>query len=881
MRLQGKGFIMNDNNKQNNVNDGFREMSIEEILARAKQYKLQENEMSKDGTNKNGSFENGIPTQNALSEEKAFSFDSPKAFDKNNALPFEPIGCVDILKDSPPKKKGKKLFKSRKDSEEKFTPASSNLSFENAEKHFERAENDHQKMTAEDFDELLEKKNTPDKKLIDIEDEITKTVSEYKYETTETLIPQNLKPGFSDKEFDESPTMVVDIASNKKEKKSKELSHDSENENIDGQLVLDLFNVSDKSSSEEPLSEPDYSTLESELKLSRKKKVSGFVLSGEEEDNDPDEEISVAVNDEIIDDFMGYEDTYAVKSELIRQKRNVMSKMLLTALAVMASGYLLLINHFNLKLPAYFLHSENPMLYIITSVSILSIAVIVNFSSIVSSLSLLISGKPDSDSALSLSVFAAIIQNLVMIAYSDQIKTGQLHIYSTFAVIAIFVNLIGKNAMISRIKKNFSYVSRNETKNVVLCAQDEDIKREIIKGIFVPNASVSYSAKSKFLSGYLENSYKSDSCDYFGKISAPVIALCAVAVTVLSAVFSDTDMPSVAVAVTAFSAVCCFSLPIGAVVAMNCPLYRASKKLARSGTMLTGMSAVDSFCDTNVVVMDAYDLFPKGFVDMRGYKTFGSNRLDEAILDTAAVSISAGGPLSEVFRKIIEDKVSMLPKVDSLVYEKDMGVSGWVDGRRILVGNRILMENHGVDAPSRDYEFKYAADNKKVVYLSIAGELNAMFVVTYSPNPELMHELKKMERNNILLLIRTCDANITSQLISSVYNVPEKIIRIMSTPSGRAFDEIHNEEHEDTEAGIAYAGGITGLLKGLYYSFLLKKLSGALFALQVIGCSINLAIVVFFSCFSGISQLSVFKLIFFQLFWLLAIVVLPYLRRRN
>lgn len=117
----------------------------------------------------------------------------------------------------------------------------------------------------------------------------------------------------------------------------------------------------------------------------------------------------------------------------------------------------------------------------------------------------------------------------------------------------------------------------------------------------------------------------------------------------------------------------------------------------------------------------AQDLFPSESVLLHGIKTFSGARIDEALLEAAAVSIAAGGPLAGVFRRVIENKTDMLPPVDTLVYEQDMGLSGWVGGRRVLVGNRRLLENHGVDVPSRDYENRYAKDGRQLVYLSTAG----------------------------------------------------------------------------------------------------------------------------------------------------------------
>ena len=94
--------------------------------------------------------------------------------------------------------------------------------------------------------------------------------------------------------------------------------------------------------------------------------------------------------------------------------------------------------------------------------------------------------------------------------------------------------------------------------------------------------------------------------------------------------------------------------------------------------------------------------------DSHGIKTFGQRRIDEAILDAASVVCSCETTLADIFLQVIEGKQDILKPVDSVVYEDGMGLSAWVDSKRVLIGNRELMLNHGVDIPSKDYEERYA-----------------------------------------------------------------------------------------------------------------------------------------------------------------------------
>ena len=68
---------------------------------------------------------------------------------------------------------------------------------------------------------------------------------------------------------------------------------------------------------------------------------------------------------------------------------------------------------------------------------------------------------------------------------------------------------------------------------------------------------------------------------------------------------------------------------------------------------------------------------------------------------------------------MILGKRELLPPVENLVYEDKLGLSAWIHGRRVLVGNRDLLINHNVEAPGRESELKYRHDNRQIMYLAV------------------------------------------------------------------------------------------------------------------------------------------------------------------
>ena len=63
------------------------------------------------------------------------------------------------------------------------------------------------------------------------------------------------------------------------------------------------------------------------------------------------------------------------------------------------------------------------------------------------------------------------------------------------------------------------------------------------------------------------------------------------------------------------------------------------------------------------------------------------------------------------------------------------GYVGWINKRRVLVGNRALMQDYGVKVPSLEYEQHHTVNQRRVIYLAVSGKMFAMFQVAYQRDP--------------------------------------------------------------------------------------------------------------------------------------------------
>lgn len=575
------------------------------------------------------------------------------------------------------------------------------------------------------------------------------------------------------------------------------------------------------------------------LQRARQEKVKEFVLSGdEEEDNEPEEEAveQTAPEDEPeIEDFTGYETTKAVRLELqYRWRTGLISLLLTIGLEVM----LLLLTMLTLSL------GQSPITavgYLTAHVFCLVLMLVLNYPSVSRGLSGLFMLKANNDTAPAMATVVALCGTILHFLNLD----APLPVFAPLAGLLMLLGAAGQCIKLARIRENFSFVSYPGTKYSAALVEDEKAALEIGRRVSTEEpVDVAYFRRTAFLSTYLSNAYEEDGGDRFAKIGAPISMALSLALSAVMLILGAAD--GFWEWLSTFVFMLCLSA-FTTVFAMQLPMKNICRRMLSKGGFLVGWNAVDTFGRPDALAVDIADLYPDESMLLHGIKTFSGMHIDEAILDAASLSIRSGGPLSMIFRRIIQNKEELLHEVDSLVYEQGMGLSGWVDGRRVLVGNRRLLQNHGVDVPSSDYEARYAKNGRRLVYLSTAGELSAMFVVSYLPDEAIGDALRQLCRAHVTLLVRSNDSNITAADLCQDFDLDEYYVDVLPAVACRMYDQLVAEESESLPATMASNGHILGTAMVLAACRALQVKARISLVMQIIIALVGLLLGVFWA----------------------------------
>lgn len=269
---------------------------------------------------------------------------------------------------------------------------------------------------------------------------------------------------------------------------------------------------------------------------------------------------------------------------------------------------------------------------------------------------------------------------------------------------------------------------------------------------------------------------------------------------------------------------------------VDLPLYSASKRLARRGAAIAGKMGAEYIEKANAIVISSEDLFPSGTVTLHNMQLLSDNSIDDTIMRAASLTDSLSSPLAPIFKKIAGTAGDfVMPDSDTVKYEDRMGISGWVNNKLLFVGNRTLMEAHGIDVPSIETDRKLLRRGYFPVYVATDDKACALLAVQYSVKPELAREFRKISAMGITMLIDSSDPNLTEEMICDYMGLYDDSVKVMSTAGCHMYkNAVTFTEH--CSAPAAYKGNPAALASIVSSAVKIKKSSLLLAVFYALSC---------------------------------------------
>lgn len=592
----------------------------------------------------------------------------------------------------------------------------------------------------------------------------------------------------------------------------------------------------------------------------------GIFSKDESDDNDTVKE----ENSKPVEDYTGEEDEKSILYELNHNIRKLFMRSLLSGIIAAVVVVLTIVTRI---FPSAICSAVPfaPAAYAILLFILMASSLVLNRVAMLSGLSPLVHIKGNSDTAVAVAGAAGMVQIIVSFFCLGDLNGFHVNYYTVIPMLAFFANNVGKLYMVLRVKDNFKFVSSKGQKYASKIYNNESVAMQMMSGTAADRPIIAYQHKTEFPSNFLKISYAPDPSEDLASKLAPITTIASIIIAVMYGVVKL----SFADALNAFALITAVSVPVATLLSVNAPVRKLCKTLLSYGSMLSGYPSVKQFCDSTAIMIDANELFPAESISLEGIKTFEDYSIDESLLCGIAILKEAQNPIANAFDSVVAETEETLPEVESVLYEDEIGLVGWIKSERILVGSRTLMEKYSVEVPNMEYEEKYTSQGRQVTYLSRAGRLVAMFVTRYTPDAQLKAEMQRAETNGISFLIRTTDYNVTNDLVAKLYDLFYRSIKVLPTGLGNVLREAEDTVEETSRSYLITNGKAASLARAVTGCVKIKHNISLSIIIQLIAVIFGLLVASTLSLYAGVQVMGSLEVLIYALFWGAAAVFAP------
>ncbi|WP_438455958.1 heavy metal translocating P-type ATPase [Vreelandella venusta] len=280
--------------------------------------------------------------------------------------------------------------------------------------------------------------------------------------------------------------------------------------------------------------------------------------------------------------------------------------------------------------------------------------------------------------------------------------------------------------------------------------------------------------------------------DKVASIFVPVVILIAVVAFIAWSLWGPT--PPMAFGLIAAVSVLIIACPCALGLATPMSIMVGVGRGAQLGVLIRDAEALERLEKVDTVV-----------VDKTGTLTEGKPRVTELILTEGiaesellrlAASLERGSehPLAHaIVEKAKEAEVKLTEALD-FEAPNGMGVIGQIDGKRIALGNRLLMESEGVNTQSQDtHADQLRSDGATVIFASIDGNLAGLLAIADPVKETTEEAIRSLQADGIRVVMLTGDNRTSANAVARRLGIDEVEAEVLPEDKGRVIQRLRDE----------------------------------------------------------------------------------------
>jgi len=215
---------------------------------------------------------------------------------------------------------------------------------------------------------------------------------------------------------------------------------------------------------------------------------------------------------------------------------------------------------------------------------------------------------------------------------------------------------------------------------------------------------------------------------------------------------------------------------------------------AQIGVLIRYAEALERMEKVDTIVIDKTGTLTQGKPQVT--KLVPANNLSEADLIRYAGGLEKGSehPLAHAILEKAKAMKIALPSAKNFDSPNGKGVTGEIEGKQVLLGNRLLMRSNNIDTSTfEDQADELRGDGATVIFAALQGQVCGLIAIADPIKNTTKAAVAALQKDGLRVVMLTGDNQTSAEAVARKLNIDEVKAEVLPEDKGKAVQQLKDE----------------------------------------------------------------------------------------
>jgi Cu+-exporting ATPase len=223
---------------------------------------------------------------------------------------------------------------------------------------------------------------------------------------------------------------------------------------------------------------------------------------------------------------------------------------------------------------------------------------------------------------------------------------------------------------------------------------------------------------------------------------------------------------------------------------------------ARAGVLIKNAEALERFETIDTLVIDKTGTLTEGRPAVTAIRTTAGQDEAELLRLAASLERASEHPLADAIVRAALERGLTLSEPSGFDSPVGRGVTGLVEGRRLLLGSGAYLRGEGVDASALDAEAEaLRADGATAIFAAIDGRVAGVLAIADPIKPTTLDAVRTLQAKGVRLVMMTGDNRTTALAVAGKLGIADVEAEVLPQQKAAVVERLRGEGRRVAMAG--------------------------------------------------------------------------------